>query len=165
MFILFSLSAQAQTLWRDSVQGMSPEQVVAAVEGAHLVSDGSELRSGLKELVRLDEVKIAGETFRVSFLFTGEQLNQVNLEITRENIPTLSEPLVTYSRIKDGLRAKYGKEISSEEKPSRSTTSLSTTWLTEDRVTIDLWMYQIGSTLTNLAIIYQAKESTESENL
>jgi len=152
-------------LWKTSVQGMSPDQVVAAVEGAHLVNDGEELSSGAKELVRLDEVKIADETFMVSFFFTGQKLNQVNLEITRENISTLSNPLLTYSRIKDGLRAKYGKEISSEEKPSRSTTSLSTTWLTEDRVTIKLLMYQIGSSLINFAVIYQAQEMTESDNL
>ncbi len=166
IFILLSLSTQAQTIWGAAAKGMSPAQVIEAVELAHLVEDGGKAPSGAVEMVRVDNVVIANESFKVSFFFTDQKLVQVNLIMDTKNYsPATSDPNLIYSDIEAALKVKYGKEISSDKEASSIGRYMSASWVSDDKVMVTLFLDQIGDFAPRLGITYRTQALTESKNL
>ena len=99
----------AQSFWGATQHGMSEPEVRAVVPDATPPSDPATLHSGALELLRLNRVELAQETFAGRFYFLAGKLHQVTLSLegaTRERMSG------AFDSVAKELRAKYGREMS-----------------------------------------------------
>lgn len=161
--LVFSTGIAAQSLWGKTSFGMSPQQVRSVVPGAVESGEGSStLGSGAKERLRLNKVDLVGETFHASFYFLGNKLSQVMLSL--ENPPPFRQALGTYEWLIEALRSKYGRELSSEASPGKTSSMMSTTWL-NGRANITVFLGGIADNPSNLNVIYQVRISKDADKL
>lgn len=156
LVLVFFSWAAAQTLWGDTVYGMSPEEVVEAVPGTVPFSDDAKLASGAQALLQLEDIEILGMHFEARFYFLDNKLEQVNLDL-KDPEDGASEKY-HYEALTTALRARYGPEINSDIKDSSIGIIAETTWLSGD-TNINLFLIGIGESPALLGITYQTRLS------
>ena len=67
-----------------TLPGKQYAEVQRIVKGASPVLNGDAMAGGATEKLRVNDVKIAGELFKVSMYFHGDALAQVNLHLARD---------------------------------------------------------------------------------
>lgn len=127
-------------LWGATYYGMTLNEVFARVTGARSsTADEKPLLSadhGFQALATLDNIEIAGEHFKVWFMFSSGKLNQVTLSLVPK-IAEASAPLpydnlgALYSTYTMLLTMKYGSPIkkSWQEYPPNNVRSWNTQWV------------------------------------
>lgn len=160
--LVISTSAHAQSLWGETASGMNPSQIIAIVNGARLIPDGSTLGNGAKELIRLDDFRVVNESFKVRFYFFDEKLNQVTLNLNDER--SFSSSLLVFDSLADALRSKYGKEIS-RDIDSRSVLKKAEANWVSGRTNINLFVMAVGDSPATLNLNYQTRLSAEADKL
>lgn len=160
--LVISISAQAQSLWRETTAGMSPPQIIKIVNESHRIQDGSILRTGAKELVRLDDFREANESFNVRFYFTDENLTQVTLNLNDKR--SFPSSLLVFEALADSLRLKYGKEFSNKLDRQSVLKKAEANWVS-GRTNINLLLISVGDSPAILNLNYQTKVSTKTEKL
>lgn len=160
--LMISISAQAQSLWRETASGMNPSQIIEIVKGTHLIRDGSTLGDGAKELIRLDDFNLVNESFKVRFYFIDEKLTQVTLNLNEER--SFSSALLVFDSLADALRSKYGKEISRNIDSRSILKKAEANWVSGS-TNINLFVMTVGDSPAILNLNYQTRLSEEADKL
>lgn len=152
----------AQTLWRETVYGMGPDEVMKLVpEAVPVTVKRGTLNSGAEELLRIDGVEIVNEKFTASFYFKDQKLVQVMLSL--ESPKSFPTSLRVFDTLTEALRAKYGQELS--RKVSRTPfPHADATWLS-GRTNIGVWLMAVDETHVRLNINYQVRLTREADKL
>lgn len=112
----YAASNDKTPLWGTTYYGMSVNEVLNNVTGAHsiTVADNAPFATAL---VKLDKIEIAGEQFNVWFIFEESKLSQVTLSlITASSAVQINANLtMLYARYARLLSLKYGKPITASE--------------------------------------------------
>jgi hypothetical protein len=152
----------AQTLWNGTTLGMSVDQVRKSVPNVHEPESApGSLGTGAKELLRLDDVELAGHTFHAAFYFLGRSLSQVSLVL--DNPPSLHGAMLIFDSITDALRAKYGHELSKDTHPGLLAFT-EAHWLS-GRTNITLMASGVADNPAILNIIYQVRIAKDADKL
>jgi hypothetical protein len=154
--------AEAQALWNSTTVGLSPQQVRKAIPLAHEpASDAGKLGTGAIELLRLDNVDLAGHKFHAAFYFLGRSLTQVSLVLDKP--PSYRGVMLIFDSVSDALHAKYGHELSKEDHPGllRFTEEH---WLA-GRTNITLMASGVENNPASLNIIYQVRIAKDADKL
>lgn len=110
LVILAPSPGTAQTFWNGTTYGMSVAQVKSKVPKASPPSSNpSHLKDGSVELLRLDGINLANDTFTASFYFQAQKLSQVTLSLDKGR--SFQSAMLVFDSISDALRAKYGREL------------------------------------------------------
>lgn len=159
IFILInSTLVRAQSLWKDTVSGMKPLDVIKSVKGSNFIKNGASIASGGKELIRLDSTQLANESFKVRFYFINERLVQVTLS---QNIAkTFTSSLVLFESISTILRSEYGKEKSREIDNGRFRKAAQANWLNGSSGSrVNLYLSTVDESIAKINLNYQTKLS------
>jgi hypothetical protein len=160
--IVMSLAAEAQVLWQKASYGMTVAQVKQAFPNAIEPSDGGTLYSGAKELLRERDVEVAGEKFDAGFLFNAGKLEQVTLKAKERKRFGLMFP--TFEQIRILLRARYGRELSSDVERG-STMSTAKAEFLHGKTNISVLLLGVSDNSALLNINYQVRLAREAEKL
>lgn len=107
-----AVGAAAQPLWNGTEYGMSLQQVKAVVPQASAPVKPSRLYDGSQELLRLEDVELAGNKFAARFYFKDGRLVQVTLSLQEER--KFDRVLPVFDALTEAYRAKYGPETTFE---------------------------------------------------
>jgi hypothetical protein len=147
-------SLRAQILWPGTAAGMAVEEVQRTFPTAHAPEDPATLPNDRGvELLELDEVAVAGNTFTVKFFFRERQLMHVALSETGEI------PVKEFEKFRTLLRGKYGMEYS-----TLSSEYIQVTWKAVRTVILLTWAPQ-GHGVARLTISYEAPLLPETYRL
>lgn len=159
-----ALPATAQNLWGKATYGMTVDQVKSTYPASVTPDGEGTLKSGAKELLTLNDVKLADRQFEAQFFFKDAKLVQVTLG--------LDEPLergsamAVFDNIRSALISKYGMPIKDEDKPGSIMTMKSSDWLA-GKVNISLVYITIGENDTDptINVAYRTSVAQTAENL
>ncbi|HCG76618.1 TPA: hypothetical protein DEW49_01750 [bacterium] len=156
---------KAQSLWGKTKYGMTIEQVKEVVPNAVRPSDPNCLAKDeeIKELLRVDEIILVGDPFRVSFFFKENKLYQISLSLKEKPGKIAAETL--FDMLVDALRVKYGKEIAyRKEKVKGILNNWKATWMS-GRTNITLSSLCLAGEFISLSIMYQVRIAEEADKL
>lgn len=160
--LLFSISAEAQTLWRGAIYGMSVTQVQEAFQTATApVVDVGSLGSGAEELLRLNQVRLVNHDFIARFYFKDQKLVQVTLSLKEDH--TFDSGMLIFESLSEALRVKYGTEINKEINRGILNNAIAT-WLS-GRTNISLFTAAIRGGQTILNVNYQVRIAQDADKL
>ena len=114
-----SISSRSATpiLWTNLKHGMSVEEVQRKVPEAKAGTNDS-LSNGARQLLRVDQVPIAGASFDAGFFFASGKFIRVNLSGPM-NVAN-EDNMRTFDRVVTLFRSKYGSEIRNNVSNARS---------------------------------------------
>jgi hypothetical protein len=121
--LVASSPSGAQTLWGGTQVGMSVDQVKSVVKEAVV----PQKPSNRFELLRVDNLELAGKQFEARFYFPEGQLRAVSL--ARSSPEEFHLLMVTFDNLSQSLTAKYGKEIDRRIERNEIFESAEATWL------------------------------------
>jgi hypothetical protein len=162
MLCVLCNNTEAQTLWRNSIFGMTKEQVITVVpEAAPVAGKHGTLKTGAEELLRILGVEIVNEKFTASFFFKDQKLVQVMLSL--ENPKSFVTTMIVFNALTDSLRAKYGQEISlrQAQTPYPNAEAI---WLS-GRTNISVNADAVAETSVYLKVNYQVRITREADKL
>ncbi len=112
----YAASNDNTPLWGTTYYGMSVNEVLNSVIGAHNIT-AADNAPFTTALVKIDKIEIAGEQFNVWFIFESNKLNQVTLRLISNGTAVQSDAnlIMLYARYARLLSLKYGKPISATE--------------------------------------------------
>lgn len=127
--LVISNSAYSQVIWQKAEKGMTVEQVKKRIPNTQTVSptEGTTLGDGAKRLLELKNYEINGTSFDSYFYFKDGKLIQVTLEASGDEHPDVS-----YKKMVEAFRMKYGKETST----NRMSMGQEITWVTPEKTKI-----------------------------
>ena len=159
---LLSLCCQAQTLWRETVVGMSPDEVRKLVpEAEPPAGKAGVLADGAVEILRVSQFELLGERFAASFYFKDEKLAQVTLALQGEK--SFPAALSTFDSLSEALRTKYGSEISRRVSQTPFP-SANATWLS-GRTNISATVFSVARGHLVFNVNYQVRVAREADKL
>ncbi len=161
LMMLLPFAAKAQALWQGTSYGMTPQEVLSVLKGAHPPSHSERLGNGASELLRLQDVQISNETFDAKFYFSQQRLVQVTLGLQRER--DFSSAVRTFDSITEALRAKYGNEINKRSERGLMNRT-SATWIS-GRTNIAVLCMSVGPNDAVLNINYQVRIAADADKL
>lgn len=147
----------AQPLWNGTEYGMSLEQVKAVVPQASAPAKPSRLYDGSQELLRLENVEVAGNKFAARFYFKDGKLAQVTLSLQEER--KFDNVMPVFDAIIEALRAKYGQEITREIQRAKLNRAYAE-W-NRDGTRIDILSMSVGEHDAMLNINYQVRAEAD----
>ena len=139
---------------------MTTQDVLNAVQGAQLNESGGRLASGATARVFIPDFTIVNNSFEVRFYFLREALVQVTLHLNGDR--PYGHAKVVFDSLVQVLRAKYGNEITYKERHNDRAIA---SWMTKDRVNVDLYLASLGDTKSVLNLNYQSRVSEEMEKI
>lgn len=161
LILMIAIPVQAQPLWGETTSGMSPSQVITAVKGSRLIQDGSSLAGELeKELVRLDDLSVVNESFKVRFYFFEDKLTQVTLNLNDEK--SYSQALPVLDLLIDTLRSEYGKEVTRDVGNGPILEHSEATWV-NGKTNISVIVLAVGDNSVVFNVNYQTGSLTDAE--
>lgn len=162
LFLTVSTTIYADKLWKDSVYGMSVDEVHKVIPDTFYTIEKSRLGNGSEELLSLNDIVIFNHKFKASFYFQGEKLTQVTLGL--KEIMSFNSAMPIFENLTDAFRSKYGKEISREVDKDPTLSIAQSKWLF-GRTNITLVeMSAVGGDAI-LNITYQERLAKEADNL
>lgn len=151
----------AQSLWGQSIFGMSVPELREAYPEAIEIDHEPTRRSGTSDYWQLKEVIVAGEPFTASFLFREHRLDTVMLYPEKQDstkIPVLE------STIRAALNQKYGDISEHTELKGAFVRASAWTWV-KDGTTITLEIINGPTRPMSLHVRYDTKVAKTAENL
>ena len=160
LLVIFSASAQEQTLWRKTVAGMSPAEVTRRVpEATPPKGLPNTLEDGAVELLKIPSFALVNQPFSASFYFKRDKLTQVMLSLLTPS--TFDSALLTFDSLTEALRAKYGPEISR----SRNFFKAEAMWISgRTNITLILFSVAPGAPII-FNLNYQVRLAHEADKL
>ncbi len=149
----------AQPLWNGTEYGMSLEQVKAVVPQASAPVKPSRLYDGSQELLRLEDVELAGSKFAARFYFKDGKLAQVTLSLQEER--KFDRVIPVFDALTEAYRAKYGPEITRQIQRAKLDRAYAE-W-NKDGTTINILSMGVGEHDAMLNINYQVRVVTEPD--
>lgn len=137
------------------------EEVRRTVPGVHTPSKPERLGDGTTEFLRLDDLRVVGHSFLAHFYFKGGGLVQVTLSLNGKN--SFDTTVGVFRLLSEPLRAKYGREVSSEDKRSPLNV-VQSTWMS-GRTNISVLTMGIDPQDALLNVNYQTRIATEIDKL
>lgn len=153
LLLLLPGLALAQDLWGPTTAGMSPDEVVKAVDGVYLYESGDRLGTGAIEGARRDGYELGGETFTQKFFFLNEGLTQVTLSL--DDRRDFEATLELIDSLSVGMRKKYGQASDSEVTTTGFMRQAKRGWVDGQRK-IRLYAMSMGENEALLNVNYQA---------
>ena len=150
---LIAAPASAQELWQDTEVGMTPDQIRRVHPNARPPAERSTLRNGATCELEIPDYEVGGMAFRVCFYTRSSHLIQVMLS---SEAPT--EP--QFQTMADLLRARYGREVSTDTencRPNRSLRLCSYGWLLPSGTNVSILYMDVGGQAPLLNIVYQTR--------
>lgn len=122
--LLFTAGASAQALWQDVPVGATLAEVQALMPDARpLPLDPASKEEAAR--LEIPEFELAGATFKVSFVFKGDQLQRISL---LANAGSADEARALGQRLTTSLRSRYGLEMSTRSRGSTSSLTIDRQW-------------------------------------
>lgn len=156
VILLFASNVKGQTLWHGSEYGMTLEQAKAHVPDAIRPSKPKHRSDGAEELLRLDDVTLAGKRFSASFFFSGGKLKEVSLSL--EEGHDFESAMRVFDSLIEDFRAKYGREIIRQTMKGTFSNTANATWLS-GQTNITILATSVGESDATLNVNYSAKAS------
>ncbi|PXX99685.1 hypothetical protein CR157_02635 [Halomonas sp. LBP4] len=128
-----------------------------------MIEGGDSLGTGAVELVRRDDYRVVGESFRKKFYFSGGELNQVTLSLDRQR--DFHATLLVFESLVEALRARYGQEVNYSVEPLGVMKEAEADWFNSNGVNISLYAMTIGDSDALLNVNYQVRVSEEAGKL
>lgn len=144
--------AEGQTLWRDTVAGMSIEQVRKLIPEAASVVATPSAGPGTSDahlVLKLPPLELGGLLFDPTLDFSNNRLERVRLYA--EGRP-LREVQAAFEAVRDALRAKYGNEVANDVRNQRTEPFGTMKWI-NGRTTIQLTIFSFGALGTGTVFV------------
>ncbi|MDO8887282.1 MAG: hypothetical protein Q7V16_01730 [Hydrogenophaga sp.] len=122
--LLFTAGASAQALWQDVPVGATPAEVQALMPDARPLPLDPASKDEAARL-EIPAFELAGATFKVSFVFKGDQLQRISL---LANAGSADEARALGQRLTISLRSRYGLEMSTRSRGSTSSVTIDRQW-------------------------------------
>jgi len=130
--LLAAQPAAAQQLWDNTRAGMSPTEVRRMYpEAAPTMAPASAEAAG-QTLLTLARVDVAGEPFRVAFVFDNNALSRVGLVYL--GAKSFDALLPLYNKVRGQLEAEYGPPVTGRTERGGLTNNEEHTWRDEHRM-------------------------------
>jgi len=153
MLLAAPTPANAQDLWGGARAGMTVEQVRRLFPDARPTTTAASAQAQDESLLTIDHTEVAGEPFRVGFVFHRGKLTKVGLVYLGAKPFEALLPL--YNTLLERLRAEHGASSTSRSERGMLTNNEEHTWR-DERHTIQMSMTSYLDRDAVLAIRYQA---------
>lgn len=122
--LLFISSASAQALWQDIPVDATVAEVQALVPEAQTLPARPTANGGTVQL-EIPAYELAGDTFKVSFVFKADRLQRITL---LADAGSADKARALGQRLTTSLRARYGLERSTRSRGSTSSVTIDRQW-------------------------------------
>lgn len=153
LLLLLPNLALAQQLWGPTTPGMTPDEVVQAVDGAYLHESGDRLATGAIEAVRRDGYELAGEAFTQRFFFLNDGLTQVTMSLDNTRDFDALQGLI--DSLSEEMRERYGEPVDSAITTAGTMRQAKMGWV-DGRRKIRIFSMTMGEDDALLNVNYQA---------
>ena len=119
----------AKLLKKDSNNIMTLEKVQEIYPNAVIYTMENSANDGSKELLRINEIILSAEPFRVSFFFKDKDMTRIYLSPNRDYNRTTGNRV--FNNLNRSLTAIYGQSVNSEVKTNSMFPTKNVSWLSE----------------------------------
>lgn len=159
--ISVQLPSSAQTLWKDSVYGMTEVEVMKVNPSAVKTKKGSSLPNGAVQTLEVQNIEIVKRKFTAGFYFKDQKLNQITLSLNKGS--NTLDASSKWDELYLALSAKYGKELSKKSQDGILKQKLAE-W-TAGKTNIQLLFLAVGEKDPILQIAYHQGITQDAEKL
>jgi hypothetical protein len=160
---LATVPAGAQTLWHETLIGMTADEVKAIVRDAVPPEKPGRGTDGSEILLIVPTIDIVNKQFKASFFFKEARLRAVSLT------PTAQEPthlaMMTFNSLVTALRSRYGNELSFQREENEMFGPVRKVTWASGSSTIELYLIGIGRDSASMGVNYSTKLAASANKL
>lgn len=163
VFTLASASTYSQTLWNQTLAGMTVDDVKRVVLEAVAPPKPLKGSEGTEILLIVPTFDVVGKQFKAEFFFKEARLVFVSLSPTAQEPAHLASS--TFDSLLTALRSRYGTELSFRREDNTMFGPLRKVTWTSGASTIELYLIGLGGDSVTMGINYSTKVSAAAGKL